>query len=75
MQDCFRLYPEIYGSEIDEDEMDEQLDEQRAALESSAPASEGGEQQSTPVVNREAAKEEPKSESTSQAPEENKETK
>lgn len=27
MQDCFRLHPEIYGGEIDEDDVDRQLDE------------------------------------------------
>lgn len=27
MQDCFRLHPEIYGGEIDEDDVDKQLDE------------------------------------------------
>lgn len=30
MQDCFRLHPEIYGSELDEEEVDEQLTEQIA---------------------------------------------
>ncbi|KAK2758362.1 Oxidoreductase [Arachnomyces sp. PD_36] len=40
MQDCFRLHPEIYGSELDEEELDDQLEEQRVALESSEPGSE-----------------------------------
>lgn len=40
MQDCFRLHPDIYGSEINDEEMDEQLEEQRVALESSEPGSE-----------------------------------
>lgn len=40
MQDCFRLHPDIYGSEINEDELDEQLEEQRVQLESSEPGSE-----------------------------------
>lgn len=40
MQDCFRQHPDIYGSEIDEDELDEQLEEQRVELESSEPGSE-----------------------------------
>lgn len=31
MQDCFRLHPEIYGSELDEDEVDEQLKDHIAA--------------------------------------------
>ena len=30
MQDCFRLHPEVYGSELQEDEVDEQLTEQIA---------------------------------------------
>jgi mitochondrial intermembrane space import and assembly protein 40 len=30
MQDCFRLHPDIYGSELQEDEVDEQLTEQIA---------------------------------------------
>jgi len=30
MQDCFRLHPEVYGSELQDDEVDEQLTEQIA---------------------------------------------
>lgn len=30
MQDCFRLHPDVYGSELQEDEVDEQLTEQIA---------------------------------------------
>jgi len=31
MQDCFRKHPDIYGSELEEDEVDSQLEEQIAA--------------------------------------------
>ncbi|OXV11786.1 hypothetical protein Egran_00454 [Elaphomyces granulatus] len=31
MQDCFRKHPDIYGSELEEDEIDAQLEEQIAA--------------------------------------------
>jgi intermembrane space import and assembly protein 40 len=27
MQDCFRKHPDIYGSELEEDEVDDQLEE------------------------------------------------
>ncbi|KAH8705900.1 hypothetical protein BGW36DRAFT_368356 [Talaromyces proteolyticus] len=30
MQDCFRLHPDVYGAELEEDEVDEQLTEQIA---------------------------------------------
>ena len=30
MQDCFRQHPDIYGTELDEEEVDEQLKEQIA---------------------------------------------
>jgi len=30
MQDCFRQHPDVYGSELEEDEVDEQLTEQIA---------------------------------------------
>ncbi|EER25402.1 CHCH domain containing protein [Coccidioides posadasii C735 delta SOWgp] len=33
MQDCFRLHPDVYGSELEEDEVDEQLKEHIAAEE------------------------------------------
>ena len=35
MQECFRLHPDIYGSELDEDEVDEQLKEHIGAADSS----------------------------------------
>ena len=73
MQDCFRLHPDIYGSEIDEDEMDEQLDEQRVALESSSPTSEGGDQPAS--VAKQEAEKEPKNDSPTKTGEENKEAK
>lgn len=31
MQDCFRKHPDIYGSELEDDEIDAQLEEQIAA--------------------------------------------
>jgi hypothetical protein len=31
MQDCFRLHPDVYGSELEEEEVDEQLQEQIAS--------------------------------------------
>ncbi|KAL1954065.1 hypothetical protein VTO42DRAFT_1799 [Malbranchea cinnamomea] len=31
MQDCFRLHPDVYGSELDEEEVDQQLEEHIAA--------------------------------------------
>ena len=31
MQDCFRKHPDIYGSELEEDEVDAQLEEHIAA--------------------------------------------
>ena len=40
MQDCFRLHPDIYGAEINDDELDEQLEDQRVQLESSEAGSE-----------------------------------
>ena len=38
MQDCFRLHPDIYGGELDEDEVDEQLKEHIAAEDAAAAA-------------------------------------
>lgn len=36
MQDCFRLHPDVYGSEIDEDDVDERLQEHVASGEADA---------------------------------------
>lgn len=38
MQDCFRLHPDIYGGELDEDEVDQQLKEHIAAEDAAAAA-------------------------------------
>lgn len=34
MQDCFRQHPDVYGSELEEDEVDEQLQEHIASTSS-----------------------------------------
>lgn len=58
MQDCFRLHPEIYGSELDDEEVDEQLTEQiaqrdqqdQAAAQESEPQQQKQQQQEEPPV-------------------------
>jgi len=52
MQDCFRLHPDIYGSELEEDEIDAQLDEHIAsevASEASSPTSSETSPETSPV--------------------------
>ncbi|CRG89057.1 Mitochondrial intermembrane space import and assembly protein 40 [Talaromyces islandicus] len=48
MQDCFRLHPEIYGSELDEEEVDEQLTEQIAQRDKQDQAAQQSELQQQP---------------------------
>lgn len=55
MQDCFRLHPDVYGSELQEDEVDEQLTEQIAQRDREEQARKGEQQQQQP----QAAEEEP----------------
>jgi arylsulfatase A-like enzyme len=38
MQDCFRLHPDVYGSQLDEDELDEQVSKQAGETEADIPA-------------------------------------
>jgi len=57
MQDCFRLHPDIYGSELEEDDIDAQLDEhiasEVASEASSATSSETSSETSPPQQERE----------------------
>ncbi|OKL55345.1 hypothetical protein UA08_09350 [Talaromyces atroroseus] len=48
MQDCFRLHPDIYGSELQEDEVDEQLTEQIAQRDREEQAQKEQQQQQQP---------------------------
>lgn len=63
MQDCFRLHPEIYGSELDEEEVDEQLTEQIAQRDRQDQAA----QQSEPQQQEQVYTNDPASASLNQA--------
>ncbi|EEP81519.1 coiled-coil-helix-coiled-coil-helix domain-containing protein 4 [Uncinocarpus reesii 1704] len=56
MQDCFRLHPEIYGSELDEDEVDEQLKEHIAAEDAKSQSSSNPTTSDAPVSEHEERK-------------------
>jgi hypothetical protein len=55
MQDCFRLHPEIYGSELDEEEVDEQLTDQIAQRDKQDQATQESEPQQQPVYTNDPA--------------------
>ncbi|EED15636.1 mitochondrial intermembrane space protein Mia40 [Talaromyces stipitatus ATCC 10500] len=52
MQDCFRLHPEVYGSELQEDEVDEQLAEQIAQRDREEQAIKAQKEQQQPQTQR-----------------------